>query len=76
MMQYKANVWYKSEGNTFRAFLGNHSYLALKTMLTDYLNTRAMYGDIVESIIVEDTTTGVVLESYYNDDEGMMVREF
>jgi hypothetical protein len=45
-------------------------------MLTDYLNTRAMYGDIVESIIVEDTTTGVVLESYYNDDEGMMVREF
>ena len=76
-MQYKANVWYKSEGMVFRAFLGNHSYLALKTMLKDYLNTRAMCGDIVESIIVEDTTTGVVLESYYNDDdEGMMVREF
>lgn len=75
-MQFKANIWYKSEGNLFRAFLGNHSYLALKTMLKDYLNTRAMYGDIVESIIVEDTVSGVVLESYYKDDEGMLVREF
>lgn len=75
-MQYKANIWYKSEGMVFRAFLGNHSYLALKTMLKDYLNTRAMYGDIVESIIVEDTVSGIVLESYYNDHEGMLVREF
>lgn len=75
-MQYKANVWYKSEGTLFRAFLGNHSYLALKQMLQDYLNTRGMYGDIVESVIVEDTVTGIVLESYYNDHEGMLVREF
>jgi hypothetical protein len=76
MMQYKANVWYKSEGTLFRAFLGNHSYLALKQMLADYLNIRAMYGDTIESVIVEDTVSGVVLESYYKDDEGMMVREF
>lgn len=75
-MQYRANIWYKSGGILFRGFLGNQSYLALKTMLLDYLNNRAMCGDIVESIIVEDTTSGVVLESYYNDDYGMLVREF